>query len=480
MDLVIPNLYSEYTRFITTERAIPLVTDCLNRFERRILTILCKYKGKGLVKSATVVGEVMMKIHPHGDGSIYDSLVQMARNGFLQTQGNWGSKGGKEDDEAAAMRYTECRLHDWVRELVVPYSDKKYIPWDNFYFAEEPLVLPSPIPLGLIGIGIKTGIGGVDRTLIPKYSIESLRDRVLWLINKDDTLGPQIIPNIDDCTVVEGEPAAINKILTIGKGRLTFIPNGSIKPVDDKRDSPTGTYISVQGRAPNDSFNRLLEAVAKDKKTKEVKLDCTIKEGVIKNNHELLAIFPNDKYDMDVLAQHIWNTYLIKSHNITVITTQHDSNFKVTTTETVGIDFILKTGYDYWVRTCYGKNYLNCIDDFEEYFKNHVILLLRTLDIGKYKSEDEVINAFNKYVSDNGTQKVSLEQLNFNTYQWEKYDRDITSTDIIDVMRKKTIRHLVERSIDINAITKQINDNKNKLNNTANTCYNILTSLKNN
>jgi hypothetical protein len=478
MKLVIPNLYSEYIRFITTERAIPLVTDCLNRFERRMLIILGSYKGKQLIKSAAIVGDIMRKIHPHGDKSIYDSLVQMARNGFLQTQGNWGRKGGKKDSPASAMRYTECRLHDWVREIVFPYNDKKFIPWDNFYFAEEPLVLPSPIPLGLIGVGLKTGIGGVDRSLIPKYSVESLRDRTKWLLDKTDNIGPQIIPNIDDCTVVEGETGAINKILTKGYGRLTFIPNGSILPCT-KVQSPTQQYISVQGRAPNDSFQRLWDSTQKDKKTKEVNLNCTIQEGVKKNNNELLAIMPNEVFNMEELAKHIWNKYLIKSHNISVITTQHDENFKVTDTATVGIDTILQQGYNYWVRTCYGKNYLSCLDSFEEFFKSHVILLLRTLEVGKYNSESEVINVFNKYVQQHGNQSISMETFNFESLKWESYTRNIEESDLIDVMRKKTIRSLVERSVDLQKINDTINDKKLVLNNTQHDCYNILSNLKN-
>src|SRR3989338_4942814 len=115
--------YLDYAMSVIVARALPDVRDGLKPVQRRILWAMWETGLKSNVKfrkSAAVVGEVMKSYHPHGDASIYDTLVRMAqyfslRYPLITGQGNWGSIDG---DNAAAMRYTECRLSKISDELL--------------------------------------------------------------------------------------------------------------------------------------------------------------------------------------------------------------------------------------------------------------------------------------------------------------------------------------------------------------------------
>ena len=108
--------FLEYAYSVIYSRALPDARDGLKPVQRRILHTMNEmrlFPDRGHVKSARVVGEVMGRLHPHGDGAIYDALVRMAQPWSLRLpmvdgHGNFGSPGG--DDPPAAMRYTECRM----------------------------------------------------------------------------------------------------------------------------------------------------------------------------------------------------------------------------------------------------------------------------------------------------------------------------------------------------------------------------------
>src|SRR5476651_2079455 len=143
--------YLDYAMSVIVSRALPDVRDGLKPVHRRILfamhemnlTHASKYK-----KSATVVGEVMGKYHPHGDVPIYDSLVRMAqdfsmRYPLIDGQGNFGSLDG---DPPAAMRYTEARMADITSQMLTD-MDKETVDYlDNFDARlKEPVFLPSKL-----------------------------------------------------------------------------------------------------------------------------------------------------------------------------------------------------------------------------------------------------------------------------------------------------------------------------------------------
>src|SRR3982750_1241529 len=167
--------YLDYAMSVIVGRALPDVRDGLKPVHRRVLYAMHETNNvwnRPYVKCARVVGEVMGKYHPHGDLAIYDTLVRMAQDFSLRYplvdgQGNFGSVDG---DNAAAMRYTECRLEKIANELLAD-LDKDTVDFVPNYDGkeQEPAVLPSRLPNLLINgsSGIAVGMA----TNIPPHNL---------------------------------------------------------------------------------------------------------------------------------------------------------------------------------------------------------------------------------------------------------------------------------------------------------------------
>jgi DNA gyrase subunit A len=159
--------YLEYAYSVIYQRALPDARDGLKPVQRRILFQMNEMglrPDRGHVKCARVVGDVMGRLHPHGDGAIYDALVRMAQPWALRLplvdgHGNFGSLGG--DDSPAAMRYTECRPTQAAMEMVAS-IDEDTVDFGPNYDGEEvePQVLPAAIPNLLVNgaSGIAVGM----------------------------------------------------------------------------------------------------------------------------------------------------------------------------------------------------------------------------------------------------------------------------------------------------------------------------------
>lgn len=179
--------YIDYSMSVIVSRALPDVRDGLKPVQRRVLYGMQELgvgAGKAHRKSATVVGEVMGKYHPHGDSAIYDTLIRLAqdfamRSPLVDGQGNFGSIDG---DAAAAMRYTEARLTRVAEEMLQD-IDKETVDWyPNFDGSlNEPSVLPSALPNLLLNgaSGIAVGMA----TNIPPHNLGELIDGTVAYIN---------------------------------------------------------------------------------------------------------------------------------------------------------------------------------------------------------------------------------------------------------------------------------------------------------
>lgn len=185
--------YLDYAMTVIVSRALPDVRDGLKPVHRRILyamySIGLRHSAK-YRKSATVVGEVLGKYHPHGDIAVYDSLVRMAqdfslRYPLIDGQGNFGSIDG---DSAAAMRYTESRLSK-IGEDILTDIERDTVNFMPNYDATrtEPTVLPSPMPQLLLNgsLGIAVGMA----TNIPPHNASEVLKATIYLIDhpKADT-----------------------------------------------------------------------------------------------------------------------------------------------------------------------------------------------------------------------------------------------------------------------------------------------------
>ena len=172
--------YLDYAMSVIVSRALPDARDGLKPVHRRILFSMNEQghtPDRSYVKSARVVGDVMGKYHPHGDASIYFTLVRMTQSFsmglvLIDGQGNFGSVDG---DMPAAMRYTECRMAPPAMSLLAD-LDKNTVDFQDNYDGkeQEPVVLPSRIPNLLVN-----GAGGIAvgmATNIPPHNLGEIID----------------------------------------------------------------------------------------------------------------------------------------------------------------------------------------------------------------------------------------------------------------------------------------------------------------
>lgn len=184
--------YLDYAMSVIVSRALPDVRDGLKPVQRRVIYAMqdqnMTASGK-FNKCAAVVGEVMKKYHPHGDVSIYDSLVRMGqdfnmRYPLIFPQGNFGSIDG---DPPAAMRYTECKLQKITEQLYGDIDKETVAYLLNDLQNEEPAYLPSLLPNLLING--TTGIAVGMATNIPPHNLREVIDGINILIEKADNIG---------------------------------------------------------------------------------------------------------------------------------------------------------------------------------------------------------------------------------------------------------------------------------------------------
>jgi DNA gyrase subunit A len=181
--------YMDYAMSVIIGRALPDVRDGLKPAHRRVLygmKMMGLASNRGYRKCAKIVGEVMGNYHPHGDASIYDTLVRLSqdfnmRYPLVDGQGNFGSVDG---DPPAAMRYTEARLQA-LSDDVMADLEKETVDFVPNYdeTTEEPVVLPAPIPNLLVNgsAGIAVGMA----TNVPPHNLREVIDGVVWAIEQD-------------------------------------------------------------------------------------------------------------------------------------------------------------------------------------------------------------------------------------------------------------------------------------------------------
>jgi DNA gyrase subunit A len=236
--------YLDYAMSVIVGRALPDVRDGLKPVHRRVLFAMHESNNvwnRPYVKCARVVGEVMGKYHPHGDSAIYDTLVRMAQDFSLRYtlvdgQGNFGSVDG---DNAAAMRYTECRLDKIAAELLSD-IDKETVDFQPNYDGkeQEPIVLPARIPNLLINgsSGIAVGMA----TNIPPHNLTEVIDACLLLLRKSDATIDEIIeiipgPDFPTAGIIYGV-VGVREGYRTGRGRVLMRAKTHFEDIDKGKD----------------------------------------------------------------------------------------------------------------------------------------------------------------------------------------------------------------------------------------------------
>ena len=243
--------YIDYSMSVIVSRALPDVRDGLKPVHRRVLYGMLNMGvnyNKSYKKSARIVGEVMGKYHPHGDSSIYDTMVRMAQSWSLRYtlvdgQGNFGSIDG---DSPAAMRYTEAKLKRISDELLNDINKETVDFQPNFDDSlNEPTVLPSKIPNLLVNgsSGIAVGMA----TNMPPHNLSEVIDGIVHYIDNNEISIEELMkyikaPDFPTGGIIYGYQG-VKSAFETGKGRIVMRAKATIESNEKEKDQIIVTEI---------------------------------------------------------------------------------------------------------------------------------------------------------------------------------------------------------------------------------------------
>ncbi|HEV7617936.1 MAG TPA: DNA topoisomerase IV subunit A [Burkholderiaceae bacterium] len=257
--------YLDYAISVVKGRALPDVCDGQKPVQRRILYAMNELGLNATAKprkSAAVVGDVLGKLHPHGDQSVYDALVRMAqdfslRYPLIDGQGNFGSRDG---DGAAAMRYTEARLTP-ISRLLLDEIDMGTVDFQPNYdgSTEEPKLLPGRLPFVLLNgaSGIAVGLA----TEIPSHNLQEVAKAAVALIRNPKLTHRELMefipgPDFPGGGQIITSPTAIAEMYETGRGSLKVRARGKIE------DLARGQWqVVVHELPPGTSSQKVLEEI---------------------------------------------------------------------------------------------------------------------------------------------------------------------------------------------------------------------------
>lgn len=322
LEQVMEDSFFRYSMSVIIDRALPDVRDGLKPVHRRILYSMEANgwrSGGKFVKSARVVGDVIGKYHPHGDTSIYDSMVRLAqpwslRMPLVNGQGNFGSMDG---DEAAAYRYTEAKMTKIAEEMLVDINKDTIDFRDNFDGSEqEPVVLPAKLPNLLLNgqIGIAVGMA----TNIPPHNLGELVDACVEIIDNkeatiDDLLKHVKGPDFPTGAVIYGGAPMKQAYLT-GRGSVM------VRAVANIEETKKGRHQIVVTEVPY-GVNKatLIEKIAELVKEKKISGIADLRDETARGEVRVVIELKKDAYPKKLLNQLYKQTALQTSFNFNML-----------------------------------------------------------------------------------------------------------------------------------------------------------------
>jgi len=321
LETVMEDSFFRYSMSVIIDRALPDVRDGLKPVHRRILhsmNVNGNRSSAKFVKSARIVGDVMGKYHPHGDSSIYDSMVRLAqpwslRYPLIQGQGNFGSMDG---DPAAASRYTEARMQRIADEMLSDIEKQTVDFRDNYDGSEqEPAVLPAKLPNLLLNgqIGIAVGMA----TNIPPHNLGELVDASIELIdNKEATLDDLLKyvkgPDFPTGAIVYGG-APMKQAYQTGRGSVM------VRAVAEIEETKKGRHQIVVTEVPY-GVNKasIVEKIAELYKEKKISIS-DLRDESSRGKVRIVIEVKKDGYPKKVLNQLYKLTSLQTSFNYNML-----------------------------------------------------------------------------------------------------------------------------------------------------------------
>ena len=295
--------FIEYAMSVIVARALPDVRDGLKPVHRRILYAMYQDKltyDRPFCKSATTVGNVLGRYHPHGDSSVYDAMVRLAqpfnmRYPLVDGHGNFGNVDG---DGAAAYRYTEARMSKLANEMMTD-IDKNVVDFDpNFdNRLEEPQVLPSRFPNLLVNgsVGIAVGMA----TNVPPHNLGEVIDGTIYFMKNPDATVTELMtfikgPDFPTAGIICGT-SGIYQAYQTGKGRIIVRARAE---VDENKRRIIVTEIPYQ---VNKSM--LVESIANLVKDKRVEGITEIRDESGKAGMKIVIEYRRDANGQVILNQ---------------------------------------------------------------------------------------------------------------------------------------------------------------------------------
>ena len=317
------NSYLEYAMSVIVSRALPDVRDGLKPVHRRILFAMNQIglrSSGGYRKSASVVGEVLAKYHPHGDTAVYDSMVRMAqdfamRYRLVRGQGNFGSIDG---DNAAAMRYTEAKMEKISDEMLAD-IDKETIDWRENYDGRhmEPKVLPTKLPQLLLN-GV-TGIAVGMATSIPPHNLSEVIDGVIHLAGHPDATIEDLMefikgPDFPTGGILYGKQD-IHTAFATGRGGM--VVRGKTQIIERKNGKFSILITEIPYQVNKSNLVTKIAELVRDKKIMgitDIRDESSNRDGM-----RIVVELKRDSYPQKILNQLFKFTQLQQSFNMNMI-----------------------------------------------------------------------------------------------------------------------------------------------------------------
>ncbi len=314
--------YLDYAMSVIVARALPDVRDGMKPVHRRILYSMWSTGLRSTAKfrkSATVVGEVLGKYHPHGDSAVYDSMVRLAQDFSMRYplvwgQGNFGSMDG---DSAAAYRYTEAKLKQIADEMLLDIEKDTvdFIP--NFDGTHpEPVVLPAKLPQLLLNgtMGIAVGMA----TNIPPHNLTELVDAIVHLIDNPDATIDDLMNFIKGPDFPTGgiiyNSREIKEAYSVGKGKI--VTRGRADIIETKSGSFQIVISEITYATNKATLITKIADLVKEGKLHGIKdlRDESDKDGV-----RIVVDLKKDAYPQKILNSLYSNTDLQKNFNVNML-----------------------------------------------------------------------------------------------------------------------------------------------------------------
>src|SRR5918992_6180120 len=338
--------FINYSMSVIVSRALPDVRDGLKPVHRRILYAMNELglvPGRGYKKSATVVGDVLGKYHPHGDGSVYDALVRMVQDFSLRYplvdgQGNFGSIDG---DPAAAYRYTEARLTPVAMQMLAD-IDKNTVDFaPNFDDRlREPTVLPSGIPNLLVNgsSGIAVGMA----TNIPPHNLREVVAAAIHLLdNPEATIGDlrKLIKGPDFPTggFIYGRQG-IKDYQDTGRGRIVM----RARAVIEEKESSNKAQIVVNEIPYQVNKARLIEQIAEQVKEGKLEGISALRDESDRDGMRIVIELKRDAIPRVVLNQLYKHTQMQSTFGVIMLALVPDAQTKQLVPKVMGLKEILE------------------------------------------------------------------------------------------------------------------------------------------